>query len=219
MPLISDDVLQQVREEFEKHLKNKIELITFTTESSECKYCKEVVGICEELASTTDKISVTSYSLEGNPDKIKEFEVTKYPALAVSKPGSINGRIKYYGIPSGYEFGSLIEDIKMVSSNEPMVSSKAMEIISKIDKPVSIKVFVTTTCPYCPRAVGVAHKFALVNENITGEMIEASEFSEDTATYGVSSVPHIVINGDVQFVGARPDEEFAQFVLEAYNHL
>lgn len=219
MPLINDDMLQQVREEFEKHLKSNVELIAFTSESVECRYCAEVVEICKDLATVTDKISVLTYTQEASPDKIEEYKVSKYPAIVISRPGSSSGRIKYYGLPSGYEFGSLVEDIKMVSANEPVVSSKAMEIISKIDKPVNIKVFVTTTCPYCPRAVGVAHKFAMVNENITGEMIEASEFSEDTANYGVSSVPHIVINGDVQFVGARPDDEFAQFILEAYNHI
>ena len=69
-----------------------------------------------------------------------------------------------------------------------------------------------------PPPVGTAHKFALANSNISGEMIEAGEFSGDASEFGVSSVPHIVINGDVQFVGARSDEEFAQFVLEAYNH-
>ena len=123
-----------------------------------------------------------------------------------------------YGIPSGYEFGSLIEDMKNVSNGEVEVSSKAMEIINKIDKPVSIKVYVTPTCPYCPKAVGTAHKFAILNKNITGEMIESMEFEQEAEEVGVSSVPHIVINGEVQFVGAYPDDQFAEYVMEAYSN-
>jgi predicted DsbA family dithiol-disulfide isomerase len=33
--------------------------------------------------------------------------------------------------------------------------------------------------------------------------------------YGVSSVPHIVINDSVEFVGAYPEEQFVNEVLKA----
>lgn len=218
MPLIKEEDKQFLQSEFKKYMRDDVDLVVFTSENGDCRYCKEVVQICEELSETSDKINVKKFTFEKEQDETKKYGVTKYPAVVVTKQGETNGRIKYYGIPSGYEFGSVIEDIKMVSTNEAKISAKAMDIISKIDKPVSIKVFVTTSCPYCPRAVGTAHKFALANSNISGEMIEAGEFSGDASEFGVSSVPHIVINGDVQFVGARSDEEFAQFVLEAYNH-
>lgn len=112
----------------------------------------------------------------------------------------------------------MIEDLKGVSKNEAEISSKAMEIVAKIDKPMKIQVYVTPTCPYCPKAVGIAHKFALLDKNITGEMIEASEFYKESEEAGVSAVPHIVINGGVNFVGAQLDEVFAEYLLEAYNH-
>ncbi|EQD32390.1 Glutaredoxin-like protein [mine drainage metagenome] len=218
MALIKEEDKQLLQSEFNKYLRDDVDLVVFTSENEDCRYCKEVVQICDELSETSEKISVKRFVFEKDNDECKKYGVTKYPAVAVTKHGETSGRIKYYGIPSGYEFGSVIEDIKMVSTNEAKISAKAMEIISRIDKPVSIKVFVTTSCPYCPRAVGTAHKFALANSNISGEMIEAGEFSNDANEFGVSSVPHIVINGDVQFVGARSDEEFAQFIMEAYNH-
>ena len=93
-----------------------------------------------------------------------------------------------------------------------------MELLAKVDKPITIKVYVTPTCQYCPRAVGTAHKFALLNKNIKGEMIESLEFDKEASDAGVSAVPHIVINDDVTFVGAYPDDQFAQYVIEAYNH-
>jgi glutaredoxin-like protein len=218
MTLIKEEDKQFLQSEFKKYMRDDIDLVVFTSESEDCQYCNEVVQICEELSETSEKINVRKFVFEKEPDKAKVYGVTKYPAVLVTKHGETSGRIKYYGIPSGYEFGSVIEDIKMVSTNEAKISSKAMDIISKIDRPMNIKVFVTTSCPYCPRAVGTAHKFALANSNISGEMIEAGEFSSDATEFGVSSVPHIVINGDVQFVGARSDEEFAQFLLEAYNN-
>jgi glutaredoxin-like protein len=136
----------------------------------------------------------------------------------VAPKGVVDGRIVYYGIPSGYEFGSLIEDLENVSIGDADVSKKAVELISKVDKPITIKVYVTPTCQYCPRAVGTAHKFALLNKNIKGEMIESLEFDQEASDVGVSAVPHIVINDDVTFVGAYPDDQFAEYVMEAYNH-
>lgn len=218
MALIRDEDKKYLIEEFEKNLKEEIDLIVFTSNDSNCKYCKETVELASEVAELSDKINFESYVFEDASDTVSEFGVSKYPATVVTKHGVKNGRIIYYGIPSGYEFGSLMEDIKNVSKGEADVSSKAIEILSKIDKPIKIQVYVTPTCPYCPKAVGTAHKFALLNENITGEMIESLEFGDEAEQVGVSSVPHIVINNDVQFVGAYPDDQFAEYVKEAYEH-
>lgn len=218
MGLIREEDQKYLQEEFEKHLKDDVDLVVFSSNDSNCKYCKETVQLAEEVAALSDKINLLSYVFEDSEDLAEEYGVTKYPAVIVAKQGVADGRIRYYGLPSGYEFGSLIEDLKIVSKGEADVSSKAMEILSKIDKPIKIQVYVTPTCPYCPKAVGTAHKFALLNKHITGEMVESLEFGEEAEEAGVSSVPHIVIDGDVQFVGAYPDDQFAEYVMEAYNH-
>lgn len=216
--MIRDEDRKYLEEEFNKNLKAEVDLVVFSSEDEKCQYCKETKALAEELSGINEKITLTVYDFEKDHDVAEKYGVTKYPATVVAKSGEADGRIVYYGIPSGYEFGSLIEDLKNVSRNEAEVSSKAMEIVSKIDKPMKIQVYVTPTCPYCPKAVGIAHKFALLNKNITGEMIEAQEFMAESDEAGVSAVPHIVINGDVNFVGAQPDEVFAEYLLEAYNH-
>jgi glutaredoxin-like protein len=218
MPLIKDEDKKYLEQEFEKHLKNDVDLIVFTSDDAECKYCKETVQLAEEVSETSSKIKLTTYNFDKDKEIAKEYGVEKFPTTIVAKHGEKDGRIKYSGLPSGYEFGSLIEDLKNVSKWEADVSSKALEILSKIDKPVTIKVFVTPTCPYCPKAVGTAHKFAILNKNITGEMVESLEFDSEAEEAGVSSVPHIVINGEVEFVGAYPDDQFAEYVMEAYSH-
>lgn len=219
MALIRDEDRKYLSEEFEKYLKDKVDLVIFKSDSEDCKYCEQTVEIGKELASINSKINLIVYDFSDEKAREEYGGVTKYPAVVVAKSGEKDGRIKYYGLPSGYEFGSLVEDIKNVSrGGEAPVSSKALEVISKIDKPIKIKVYVTPTCPYCPRAVGTAHKFAILNKNITGEMIESLEFESEAEEVGVSSVPHVVINDEVQFVGALPDDQFAQYVKEAYEN-
>ncbi|BAB59344.1 thioredoxin/glutaredoxin [Thermoplasma volcanium GSS1] len=216
--LIRKEDREYLKGEFDKYLKNDVDLVVFTSNDENCRYCKETVQLATEVSEINPKIHLKVYNFDEDKDQVKAYGVEKYPATIVSKAGVEDGRIVYYGLPSGYEFGSLIEDLKNVSVGDADVSSKAAELISKIDKPITIKVYVTPTCPYCPRAVGTAHKFALMNPNIKGEMIEALEFENEAEEVGVSSVPHIVINNDVTFIGAYPDDQFAEYVMEAYDH-
>ena len=217
MPLINDEYRKLLTGEFQKILVHDVKLIVFIKEGEDCKYCAETVTLCNELTELNKKI--TCDVVKENDPLVSKYNIEKYPAIIVTGNGIEDSRVRYYGIPSGYEFGTLIEDIEEVSRAKKEIDEKALAKISTINKPVRIKVFVTPTCPYCPRAVKIAHKFAIANPNIIGEMIETHEFQEDAAKFGVSSVPHIVINDDVQFVGALPEEEFANNVLEAFNKM
>ena len=218
MSLIREEDAKFLREDFEKKLTNTVDLVVFTSEDNSCKYCKDTLNLVDEVGALSDKINVVKYVYEKDKEMVEKYQVEKYPATIVARHGDKDGRIIYYGIPSGYEFGSLIEDLENVSSGEADVSKKAVELISKIEKPVTIKVYVTPTCQYCPKAVITAHKFALMNKNIKSEMIESLEFDKEASDAGVSAVPHIVINDDVTFPGAYPDDQFAEYVMEAYNH-
>ncbi len=59
-----------------------------------------------------------------------------------------------------------------------------------------------------------AHEIAKANENIVSAMVEANEFPDLSMEYEVTSVPHIVINGETAFIGAYPENMFVDFVLE-----
>lgn len=216
MPLLKDKDKKYLEDEFKKHLKNEVTLYVFTSED-DCQYCDQTIQIAQELEETSELIRVEKLGLDS--DKAKSWGIEKAPTTVVTLKGDEHARVKYIGIPMGYEFSSLVEDIRRMSRNDPELEPAVQKKLEGVDKPVKIQVFVTPTCPYCPRAVGTAHKFALANKNITGEMVEATEFPAWADEMGVSSVPHIVINGDVQFVGAYPDENFVDYVLEAYKKL
>jgi thiol-disulfide isomerase/thioredoxin len=78
-----------------------------------------------------------------------------------------------------------------------------------------LQVFVSTTCPYCPKAARIAQQFAIENENIRSDVIEMMEFPQLVQKYSVMSVPHIVINEDTSFVGAEPAEIFIDQINRA----
>ncbi len=210
MSVLPEDIIQEVKEQF-KNLKNEVKIITFSQKSG-CQYCKENNQMAEEVASTSDKIKFESYDIDKDKEKVEQYKIDKVPALVIE--GKKDYGIRFYGIPSGYEFGSIIEDIKMVSEEESELTDDTKNKIKKIKKPVHIQVFITPTCPYCPRAVILGHKLAFENEFIVADMVEAIEFPELSQKYDVQAVPKIVINDEVEFEGALPEQMYVDNLMK-----
>ncbi len=211
MSLLKDDDREYLINEFAKMTKD-VEIIHFTSEK--CDYCEDTIKILEEVASLTDKIHLKIYDVKKDEDILKKLNIDNmYPATILVNEN--NTGIRFYGIPSGYEFGSLIEMILEIGKGTPSLKPETIERLKGIDKPVNIKIFVTTTCPYCPAAVITAQKFSMVNGNIQSNMIEATEFPELSSKYDVYSVPKVVINDKVEFEGAAPEEQFLNYIFEA----
>lgn len=61
----------------------------------------------------------------------------------------------------------------------------------------------------------LAHKFAMENDLITGEMVEVTEFPYLATKYRVAGVPLTVVNDTVFIEGARPEAQFLDGVLVA----
>ncbi|HHH77883.1 MAG TPA: glutaredoxin [Thermoplasmatales archaeon] len=206
MALISDEDKEYLKKEFEDKLAGNVKLVMFTQHDHECRYCKETREIVETLAALSDRIDAEVYHFMDDKEKADEYGVDKIPAIAII--GKKAYGVKFYGIPSGYEFTTLIQDILEVSKGETALSEESKKEIAKIDKPLHLQVFVTPTCPYCPSAVHLAHQAAIENDNIKADMIEAIEFPQLSQKYDVSGVPKTVINGKNEFVGAMPEEAF-----------
>ena len=213
MPLFDEKVREQVKKELGT-LKEDVKLIVFTQEL-ECQYCRENSAMAEELAALSDKITTEVYNFITDKEKVNEYRIDKIPAIVVE--GAKDYGIRFYGIPAGYEFTSLLEAIKDVSARESGLSSQSKELLKKVTKPVHIQVFVTPTCPYCPAAVKLAHKLALENDFITGDMIEAAEFPHLTNKYNVFGVPKTIVNEEIQFEGALPEAAFVSQVIAAIS--
>jgi glutaredoxin-like protein len=212
MFLDADDK-EELRKRFEENLVNKVRLIYFTREL-DCQYCRETKQLLTELAELSDKIQLEVYNFYTDLDKVAEFKIDKVPATVIASETKDYG-IRYFGIPSGYEFASLLSDIEMVSRGASGLSQRSIEKIKAIDVPVHIQVFVTPTCPYCPSAVHLAHQIAMENDLITADMVEAIEFPDLAEKYMVMGVPKVVMNDVYYFEGALPERYYIDKVVEA----
>ncbi len=209
---IEDKILDQIKEMFNT-IDSEVTLHMFT-QKDHCLLCNETLVLVTQVSAQSDKVILDHCECDVNSEKAQKFKIERHPAIVVE--GKAKGLIRFYGIPSGYEFGSLIESIIMSGTSKGSdLDSSLVEEIEAIDKPLHLQVFVTPTCPYCPTAVLTAFKLAMLNENITADMVEATEFQELSMKYHVQGVPKTVINDNWDVVGGVPPQTVMEKVREA----
>ena len=221
MGIIPDQDRSFLKSRFDEELQNPVTIIAFTKKAEgleepglECEFCDETEQLVAEVAELSDKIEVKLREYSPDDRMVKDLGIDKLPALVLTSDTAKG--VRYYGIPGGFEFSSLVEDLVDVSRNSTDLSQEAKDVIRGIDRDVHIQVFVTPTCPYCPSAVRIAHQMAIENpEHVRADAIEAAEFPHLISKYDISAVPTVVINDKVQFQGALPEEDFAEHVLKA----
>ncbi len=222
MPFISDKDREYIKNLFLEKLKKDVKIIMFTQRESplvvpgeECAYCKETRQILEELSQLSPKLKLEVHDFYGEKELAEKHGVDKIPATLLIPEGEETARVRFFGIPSGYEFGSLIEDIIDISQGTTSLSSETKEKLAKLTSDIHIQVFVTPTCPYCPSAVRTAHRMAIESPHIRADMIEAIEFPHLANRYRVRGVPKTIANDVVEIEGALPEEIFVERVLSA----
>jgi glutaredoxin-like protein len=221
MPMISTQDRQTLHELFTR-LEGDVTITNFTERESpldvpglECDYCEETRVLLEEVTSLSEKLHLETKDFVHDKPAADSLGVTRIPAFVLQ--GRAKGKVRYFGIPTGYEFSTLIEDLIDVSKGTTNLSDKTREVLATVEQDVHIQVFVTPTCPYCPRAARLAHKLAIENEHITADVVEVSEFIDMAQLYQVQGVPKTVVNNHVEIVGAVPEPRFMQQIFEALD--
>ncbi len=194
--MFTEEIKQQLKEVLSA-MQNHVKIRFFT--DNKCPSCADAEEFIETMASLSDHLSFEKVETE---ELVPAYELTseKYP----------DASIRFNGIPGGHEINSFLQAIVELSGLAGELPEELIERVSKIDKDVDIKVFVTLGCPHCPGAVAKANRLAMENPHIKAQMIEAQTFYELSEKYNVSSVPKIVINESFEFVGNQPIEKFIE---------
>lgn len=217
MALLRDEDRREVKNYFNERLKDEVKLLLFTQKIN-CRFCNETEELLKEISELSDgKILIEIKNFAIDKDDIRKYNIDKVPAIVILDKDGNDRRIRFYGIPAGYEFASLLEAISMVSKGDSGLSEDIKEKIKEINEDMHLQVFVTPSCPYCPQMVVLSHKFAFENEKIRGDMIEVSEFPELAELYEVMGVPKTVINNKTFIEGAVSVRDYLKRILEVFN--
>lgn len=206
---------QEMKEEVKEilnGLKQEVILRVFSLEKSPSS--EENLELMQSLAELSPLLKVEAYDFSKDKEATQKWNVEMAPVVLIHNQNSALP-MRFYGIPSGYEFGSLLESILLAGGNPVDLPQEIEEEVKKIQTPKKIKVFVTPSCPYCAPAVLTAFKIALLNpEYIQAAMIEATEFQSLAMEYQVRAVPKIIVNHS-SFEGNLPPLQFVKKIKEA----
>jgi glutaredoxin-like protein len=203
MGFLNEKVKQDLITAFQ-NLKQDVTLKFFTQEM-ECRFCKETRELLEELSAVSAKVTIEAHDFVRDAALAVELGIARIPAIAVC--GDKDYGIRFYGIPSGYEFASLVEAVRLVANGEVKLSPEGRSFLDGLDSDIHLQVFVTPTCPYCPPAVMLAQQLAYYSPRVRADMIEATEFPPLAQKYNVYGVPRTVINEKEFIEGAVPEQE------------
>jgi glutaredoxin-like protein len=191
--------------------------VLFFTQTFGCETCGQVRQIVNELPQLSDKIAIEEINFVLESTRAADYGIDRAPAMALAyeaRDGTlVDTRMRFIGAPHGYEFISLVEAIVLAGGGTPRLTPASQSRLAVVDQPMTIKVFVTPSCPHCPRAVTLAQEMAFANPHIVSYAIEANEFPDLAEHYQVSGVPKTIVNDDIEILGALPEDALIERAL------
>jgi glutaredoxin-like protein len=207
---------EQDRETVRNHLADiahPVTLLFFTQTIGGPETAVITKQILDELAALSEKVSVEEVNFVLEKERAAQLGIEGVPAIALLRNGE-DTRMRFLGAPAGYEFMSLIEAVILAGSTDSGLTEDSKKLVAEhVTGPIDLKVFVTPTCPHCPRAVTLAHKLAVESPHIRAACVEATEFIDLSRKYRVTGVPKTVVNDSVEILGAVPEDAFVRSVV------
>jgi alkyl hydroperoxide reductase subunit AhpF len=149
MSILNEQVKQQVRERFAERLSGPVQLKLYLRPGSGrlilpsgmgCPTCEEA----RELAEDLQEAAPEQIHLEVIDVTTQDSDVTELPTLTLAFPGE-EPRIRWQGLPAGYEFATVVDAIERVSTGEHGLSEATVQRLAEVSEPLEVMVFATPT--------------------------------------------------------------------------
>jgi len=141
MVLIREDDAAEIRKRL-TDMTEPVKLVHFTQELN-LEFGPEARMLLEELTGLSDKLSLETCDFILDTEKVAEYTVDKVPATVV-RNGKDYG-VRFYGLPAGYEFSTLLDAIVRVSKRDSGLRTDTKEKLARLAQPIHLEVFVTPT--------------------------------------------------------------------------
>ncbi len=187
----------------DKYLPEPVKIVLFT--SKQASRSKDQRRLLEDVVKLSSRISLEVYDVESDREIASRYAVDEAPCTAIL--GKRDFGLRFYGVAAGHEFSTLIEAVLMVGNGRSGLAPALEDWVRRIDTPTHIEVFVTLTCPVCPRVAHLACQMAMVNDKVRADVVVSDEFPGRARAYDVRAVPLVVVNGRPAFQGLLTPEE------------
>jgi len=202
---------QNLRDRFRVELTSRVRIDYFTQKPSsifipgrsECAYCEDVRVLMEEIASLSERITLTTHDVDQELAVAKGFGVDKVPGIVIR--GQTNRPIRYFGVPAGTGFPGFIDNLLDAARGTVTLQPATTKQLRKLKSDVHLQVLTTPTCPYSPLVARTAAKMALSNVHIKLDVVEVGEFPQMAQRYGVRATPTTIVNDEAALPGAMDE--------------
>lgn len=178
-------------------LREPIELVASLNESAGAIEMRELL---EEIASMSDKITLTN------------GEDARKPSFAVKRSASHKDAdqpvgVRFAGIPMGHEFTSLVLALLHTGGHPIKLEAEKIAQIAAIEGTFNFETYISLSCHNCPDVVQAMNMMAVINPNITHVMIDGALYQDEVKAREIMSVPTIYLNGEVFGAGRMELDE------------
>src|SRR5690606_33892340 len=119
---------------------------------------KDLISMLEQVASTSDKISLVAGAQES----------------AVPRFRLKGTKVTFTGIPSGHEFTSLVLVILHADKKGKLPDEAILDRVRRLKGPIKLRTFISLTCENCPDVVQALNIMALTHADFSHEMIDGA---------------------------------------------
>ncbi len=182
--MLTQDILNALKG-YMKDLQHKITLVVQTGAHEKRE---ELLDMLTQLASVSDMVEVSERDMAG--------ELRSPVSFLLEKNGDATG-IVFSGVPGGHEFNSLILAILQTGGSQLKLDESIQNMVKKVNNKLDFQVYVSLSCHACPDVVQAMNQFALLNNNISAEMIDGGVYPELVDENKIQGVPTVFLNGEV----------------------
>ncbi len=108
-----------------------------------CEWCEQTENLVKEVGELSGQLKVEIRDFVEQADEARRQGIDKIPAIVVT--GASDYGIRFFGIPAGYTFGTLIETIVDASRGETDLPGALKNDLAKLERDVHIQVLTTPT--------------------------------------------------------------------------
>jgi glutaredoxin len=147
MSVLPEAVKERLRQELAERMDGPVQLTLYTRPGTGrlilpsgvgCPTCDDARQLAEELHSLDpERIQLEVIDVSKQPSEVKDV-----PTLALAASGE-EPRIRWQGLPAGYEFATVVDAIERLSSGDHGLSEGSVRALERLQEPLEAMVFTT----------------------------------------------------------------------------
>ena len=197
--MLSQGILQAITQ----YTANMQAPLTFVLQSGEHEKREELKTFLGDIAGTNDLLALDE----------RNTTLRSPISFYIEVDGKDTG-VQFSGIPSGHEFNSLILAVLQSTGTPLKLDESLQKMLGRVSEKLHFEVFIGLSCHNCPDVVQALNQFALLNDNISSEMIDGGLFQDLIKERDIQGVPSVYVNGELFANGKVDAAELIEKLME-----